>query len=418
MGGQPSLHFLPGARQRGRMASLDLPHLPALQAGLQLTQQLLPFGDLAQQRAALGHEEVLVVGDHDHARFAEDDLGGAVGAHSGKTVGRQRTKLLDRQCQQLGVLGRDQRPDEVVGTLVDGLEVIQGVIPLIEDQGDVFHLRGQDVVALDQFLGQARKRRTLGLVARVRVVAQRDVKVRRHQQRQSDEAQGGTTLLAVTALGQRAPFVERIDKGEEVGGIEQDLADIQSELPDQVGGQIALDGNDGVWGEAVHLVPEALAGQLLRAEVQEATQRRALIPGGDLHLAARIEATIEGGDQQVVSDAGSAWPTSGGDVAVDVLDQAQASGQVEQGHDGAELGDDRLLGRGGEGSRGLSQRGDDVVGAAEILLPDDLGLAVDAAAFACVVGGLPADGLLEEARHAIGHTATAACPSRSMKSRV
>jgi hypothetical protein len=95
-------------------------------------------------------------------------------------------------------------------------------------------------------------------------------------------------------------------------------------------------------------------------------------------------------------------------VAVDVLDQAQASGQVVQGDDGTKLGDDRLLGRGGPRSRGLSQGGNDVVGAAEILLPDNLGLAIDAAAFACVVLRLPAYGLFDEASHAVGHTAKAA----------
>ena len=191
----------------GGLASLDLPRLPASQAGLQLTQQMLPLGDLAQQRAALGHEEVLVVGDHDHVRsLPKTTLVVRWALTPGRPSAASAAKLLDRQRQQLGVLARDQRPDEVVGTSVDGSEVIQGVIPLIEDQGDVFDLRGQDVMALDQFLGQARKRRAIGLVARVGVVAQRDVKVGRHQQRQSDDPQGGTTLLAVTALGQRAPF--------------------------------------------------------------------------------------------------------------------------------------------------------------------------------------------------------------------
>jgi hypothetical protein len=39
---------------------LDLSRLPAVQARLQLTQQMLSLGDLAQQRAALRHEEILV----------------------------------------------------------------------------------------------------------------------------------------------------------------------------------------------------------------------------------------------------------------------------------------------------------------------------------------------------------------------
>jgi len=94
------------------------------------------------------------------------------------------------------------------------------------------------------------------------------------------------------------------------------------------------------------LVPEALTGQLLRAEVKESPQCRSLVPGGDLHLAAGVKAAIECGDQEVVSEAGSLWPASGGDVAVDVRDQAEPLGDIVQGDDGAELGDDRLLGHG------------------------------------------------------------------------
>jgi hypothetical protein len=44
-----------------------------------------------------------------------------------------------------------------------------------------------------------------------------------------------------------------------------------------------------------------------------------------------------------------------------------------------------------------AEGGDDVVGLAEVFLPDDLGLAIDAAALPCVVVGLPANGLLDDA---------------------
>ena len=186
--------------------------------------------------------------------------------------------------------------------------------------------------------------RTIGLVARVGVVAQRDVKIGVTSSASPTIRKAARPSLLLTALGERAPFVEGIDEGEEVGGIEEDLADIQGELADQMGGEVALDGDDGLGGDPVHLVPEALAGQLLGAEVEEAAQGGAFEPGGDLRLAAGIDAAIEGGDEQVGADGWVRVAAPGGDVAVDVLDQVQASGQVVQGHDGAELGDDRLLG--------------------------------------------------------------------------
>src|SRR5262245_24421390 len=263
-------------------------------------------------------------------------------------------------------------------------------------------------MALDQLSRQASKRGTVGLISGIRVMAKRDVKIGCDQQGQSHNPQGRTTFLAVTALGQGTPLVKRIDERKEIGGIEQDLVDIHSELANQVGGEIAFDGDDGVWGNAVHLVPEALTGQLFGTEIQEASQRRALVPGRDLDLAARIEAAIEGGDEQVMADAGAAWPTSGGDVTVDELDQAEALGQIVQGDRRPEFGDHRLLGGRADRGRRSSQSGDDLVGAAKVLLPDDLGPAVDSTAFARVVVGLTVDSFLDEAGHTVGHTAKAA----------
>ena len=81
-------------------------------------------------------------------------------------------------------------------------------------------------------------------------------------------------------------------------------------------------------GDAGHVVPEALAGQLLGADVQEAAQGGALEPAGDLGLAAGSDAAVEGGQEQVGADGGSGAGL--GDVAVDVLDQLQAPGEVVQ----------------------------------------------------------------------------------------
>ena len=125
---------------------------------------------------------------------------------------------------------------------------------------------------------------------------------------------------------------------------------------------------DGVWGDAVHVVPEALAGQLGGLEGKQAVQDGALEPGGKGGLGAGIEAAVEDGDEQVGADGGAGAAL--GEVAVDDLGEAQAAGEVEEGGDGAEVTDGGL-GLGGGG--GLLEFGDDVVGATEVDLADDFG---------------------------------------------
>ena len=137
-------------------------------------------------------------------------------------------------------------------------------------------------------------------------------------------------------------LVETVDEGEEIGGVKEDPADVDLEAGDQVVGQVALDPLDGLGGNAGHVVPEALAGQLLGADIQEASQRGALEPAGHPDLAAGSDTPVHGGEEQVGADGG---PGAGlGDVAVDVVDQLQLLGEVIQGHDGAEVGDDGLAG--------------------------------------------------------------------------
>ena len=88
-------------------------------------------------------------------------------------------------------------------------------------------------------------------------------------------------------------------------------------------------------------------------------------------------------------------------MAVDDLGEAQAAGEVEEGGDGAEVTDGGL-GLGGGG--GLLEFGDDVVGATEVDLADDFGLAVDPLRLAGVIVGVATDDLFDEADHKLGHT--------------
>ena len=95
-------------------------------------------------------------------------------------------------------------------------------------------------------------------------------------------------------------------------------------------------------------------------EREQAVEDGALEPGGDGGFGAGVEAAVEGGDEQVGAD-GGAWAALG-DVAVDV------------------------------------------VGATEVDLADDFGLAVDALGLAGVVVGVAADDLLDETGHELSHT--------------
>ena len=216
---------------------------------------------------------------------------------------------------------------------------------------------------------------------------------------QADDAQGGAALLAVAALGEGGLVVEGVDEGEEVGGVEEHLAQVDLEVADQGGDEVAFDGLDGVGGDAVHVVPKALAGELGGFEREQAVEDGALEPGGDDGFGAGVEAAVEGGDEQVGAD-GGAWAALG-DVAVDDSGELQAPGEVEEGGDGAEVADGGL-GSGGGG--GELEFGDDVVGATEVDLADDFGLAVDALGLAGVVVGVAADDLLDEAGHELSHT--------------
>ena len=164
----------------------------------------------------------------------------------------------------------------------------------------------------------------------------------------------------MAALGEGGLVVEGVDEGEEVGGVEEHLAQVDLEVADQGGDEVAFDGLDGVGGDTVHVVPKALAGELGGFEREQAVEDGALEPGGAGGFGAGVEAAVEDGDEQVGAD-GGAWAALG-DVAVDV------------------------------------------VGATEVDLADDFGLAVDALGLAGVVVGVAADDLLDEAGHELSHT--------------
>ena len=377
----------------GRLGAAHAAAAPALEAVLELPQALPALGDFAQQRLRLGGEQVLVVGDEHGALRAEYGANGAPGAHARESVAVERAQLAGGRLEQVGMLGGHQRANEAIGALGDRLEVVLGVVALVEHQRDVFGGAADVAVARGECVGQAGEGGRVGGVTGIGAVQQWQVGVGGDEQRETDDAQVAA-FLAVAALGEGGTGVEGIDEGEEVGGVEQHAPRVDIELAHQAGDEVALDRLDGLARDAVHVVPEALAAELARLDVEQAVEDGVVEPLGDAGLGTGGDAPVEGGDQQVGADGGAGAAL--GDMAVDVLDEAQALGEAEECGDGAELAH--------EGGRGLgvgvaAHGGEDVVGSAEVFLPDDLGFAVDALALAGVVVGFAADGFFDDADH-------------------
>src|SRR3990172_83617 len=113
---------------------------------------------------------------------------------------------------------------------VYGLEVILGVVSLVEDQRDVAGLVGQSPAAFGQLVHDAAEGHGVVLIARIGVVKERHLAVGGDQQRQPDDPQVVASLFTVAPLRELGTSVEAIDEAEEVGGVEQKAAKIQAEV--------------------------------------------------------------------------------------------------------------------------------------------------------------------------------------------
>ena len=164
------------------------------------------------------------------------------GADTGQAVGSEVAQLVGRGGEQVGVVGGDQRADEVEGAGLDGGEIGFGVVALVEDQGDGLERVGDGAAALGEPAAEVLEGGGVGTVAGIGGVQQGEVGVGGDQQGEADDAQGGAALLAVAALGEGGLVVEGVDEGEEVGGVEQQVAQVDPEVADHGGDQIAFNG--------------------------------------------------------------------------------------------------------------------------------------------------------------------------------
>ena len=88
------------------------------------------------------------------------------------------------------------------------------------------------------------------------------------------------------------------------------MTQVDLEVADECGDEGAFDGLDGVRGEAVEVVPEALTRELSGLDGEQPGDG-AVKPSGDACFGARREAAIEDGDEQQVGADGGAGAAFG-----------------------------------------------------------------------------------------------------------
>ena len=388
--GEDGLDALLGANHSGWLAA-RLGTAP-FESALALVELAAALANLSAQGLRLRDEQRSVEGAKDGALDAEDLLAGAKSPDRGQRVLVQAAHLRAGYRQQVFVVRGDERADEVERALLDGLQIVLGVVALVEDESDVASAVGEKLTALGQLVGDTAEGDGIVLVTGIGVVEERHVTIGGDEQREPEDAQIGAPLLAVPALGQLRAGVEAVDKSEEVGGVEQQAVQVQPKARHRCCREIALDGDDFLGADAIHVVPEALAGELRCSHRQQATENRPPVRFGQSRLAAGCDAAVERRGQQILAYTGPLRAALG-HVPVDGLDHAEDLRDVECGGRGTKLRNGDLL--------WLWSREplDEPLGGAEVVSPDDFRLAPDTLAFAQVVVRLAADRLSCQACH-------------------
>src|SRR5213594_4927124 len=108
-------------------------------------------------------------------------------------------------------------------------------------------------------------------------------------------------LLLSAALRQAGTAVKGVNEGVVVGRIiDQELL-AQREALTNPCEQLLLDGSKVVRFEQMHVIPEALATQLLRGRREQPSQHRRLVPRGEGPLAFGPDGAVDGGEEEIVA---------------------------------------------------------------------------------------------------------------------
>lgn len=144
------------------------------------------------------------------------------------------------------MLGWNKGADEMIGTRFNRIQIIRRIVAFIEDEGDVLGFLGDLTAPGNQFGSETGESGGIGLIAWIGTMQERHMEIGGNEQCQANNAQTLALLLALAPLGKGASFIEGIDVGEEVGGIEEYLSQVDLELLDHVSGNVLFDGLDGL----------------------------------------------------------------------------------------------------------------------------------------------------------------------------
>src|SRR5437870_4409833 len=158
------------------------------------------------------------------------------------------------------MLGGDQRTDEMKRGLGQCLESFRTVVAFVEDQRDVLTRLSQIAVMGGQVAGDRTELDTIVDIAGVDSVKQWNVKISAHQQSQIDLPQVDSLLFVMAPLRQFRRGA-RIQVSEEVGAIVDQSPEVELESLDQTLRHLALELEDLVAGNEIHVVPKVLRGE-------------------------------------------------------------------------------------------------------------------------------------------------------------
>ena len=353
-------------------------------------------------------------GQHDGRALDAPDL-------AALPIGVNRIAVGQDHGRKLGVGSFDQRllarrgqaRDVVQFGPVDEQLVAAGDIAFVEDDGQARHV----LVQLDQSLADGReqlgKAGGVGHGAAVGLMKKRQAGAAGTQERDADLAQVIALLLVVAAGRQRAVPVRGGDKGEKVGGVEEQRVQGHPEFVEEPLGQGAFDLCDALHGKLIHLIPEMLARQPRRIDPGQFAERGGAGPAREPALARRVAGAPDAGErerlpnrQAVVSYwrlpglrrrvIGAGKPTAGRvQLAVDEAREIELLGLVPEGGD-------RPMREGAQPQRiRRLETSQQVIGLAEVGDGNRPGLPVDAARLHDVPVSVAADPTGLQACHGV-----------------
>src|SRR6266542_1737788 len=119
--------------------------------------------------------------------------------------------------------------------------------------------------------------------------------------------------------------------------------EIQAKARDRCGRQFLFNLGDGLFLNAIHVVPKALAGQLGALDPEQARQHGLVIPFTHFGFATRGDAPVEAGDQEVLAH-GRSVVAPFRDMSIDGGYDIELLGYVEGRNQSAEFADDDVVG--------------------------------------------------------------------------